>query len=269
MTSGKKPAPLPTSVAGGLGIDFQGLSQLAGVLYNYAPQGEEVVHNIDHSIKQIVQDARWKGTTAKAFTDAWEKTASEAGKLAKFEAEVGEILDQLAVRIAWISKNYDEKCSAYSHGEPIDIDKEFTDHIHQAEEAEKSAAEKLIALYIGKSGGWSLEGSLKTLASSGDISAKTRNDLKKELAKIRKNIDDQVPHESKSLLQDMGEDSGKWATVGMTTGGLVGTAVGALGFISGAGGLATVPAGTVSGAGIGGTLGGLGGAVYGAFDHFF
>ncbi|MER6811673.1 hypothetical protein ABT299_20605 [Spirillospora sp. NPDC000708] len=270
MASPKKPAPLPTSATGGLGIDFTGLSELAGTLYSYRPRGDEVVNHIDRTVKRIARDARWEGTTAKAFTTAWERTATEAGNLAKFETAVGQVLDDLAVKIAWISDSYDRKCTAYEHGDPVDIDKEFSAHIHQAEQAEKAAAKQLVALYSGKDGGWSLESALKALTNDPDLSPQTRGDLKKGLAKIREDLSDQLPHKKgNSLVQDMMDDGGKGATVGGVVGGVIGAGVGALGLIGGPTAAASIPAGAIGGASAGGALGGLAGGIYGAFDHFF
>lgn len=268
------PKPLPTQVYGSLGTDFQGLSQMAGQLYKYGPTGQEVVASIGKSVARVAHDAGWQGYAAKRFCNAWESEAVKAGKLAALETSVASVLDDLAVRISWISHAYDRKATAHYHGEPVDLDEELKNSQHQVNEAERVAANHLKDLYFGKNQSSSLKAILGAFTTDLDLPHQMRTELGAEINKIERDLKDGVPdpkprEPEKTLFEDMKEGAEKGTVYGSIGGLAVGGAVGALGLVGGPAAAVTIPGGMAVGTGLGAGLGASVGAITGALDHFF
>jgi uncharacterized protein YukE len=247
---------------------------MAGQLYKYGPAGQTVVGSIGKSVARVARDAGWRGYAAKRFCNAWETEAVKAAKLAALETSVANILDDLAVRISWISHAYDRKATAHYHGEPVDLDEELKNSQHQVNEAERLAANHLKDLYVGKNQSSSLKSILGAFATDLDLPHQMRAKLGTEINRIEKDLKDDLPdprprEPEEGLFEDMKEGAEKGTVYGSIGGLAVGGAVGALGLVGGPAAAVTIPGGMAVGTGLGAGLGAAAGAITGAFDHFF
>src|ERR1700733_8156251 len=75
-----------------IGGDIDGLAELAGTLYGYAPQVTSVATALNTQVRRVVDAAGWQGHAASAFTAAWQRdsvTAQAVGLAARQVAGVG------------------------------------------------------------------------------------------------------------------------------------------------------------------------------------
>lgn len=117
---GKALLPLASFAHTWVGGDIHGLAALAGTLYGYVPGMESVVTALDKQVSQIVTDAGWQGSAAKAFTGNWEKVSAQVSAVGLVVIQTGGIVDQLAANLASIENALESAAAqAASHGVQI------------------------------------------------------------------------------------------------------------------------------------------------------
>jgi uncharacterized protein YukE len=106
-----------------IGGDINGLSDLAATLYGYVPQIKGVTSTLDSEVRGLVGAAKWTGSAATAFDNAYEADATAAHGLATLVEDAGEIIDALAVALSKIESDLEQAAAkAKSHGAPIGAD---------------------------------------------------------------------------------------------------------------------------------------------------
>ncbi|TDE33396.1 hypothetical protein [Actinomadura sp. 6K520] len=251
----KEAAPIPAGVQPvgslfSLGVDIHGLAALATKLYGYVPPGERIVEEVESSVKKLVGDAGWRGDDANAFQDAWGADAGDAKKLSMFTDDAAKIMDDLASALAelQISANnrkldYERK-SDRATDDPErqrDLSIILRDAKEKAREMQRSAADRLVALYSGKAeGSWSVLDAAKARSKDENVS----KGLRDKLGDVEDELDD-----------GLADDDFPWTDfVGWVGGGAgIGAAVGAF-----FGGVGAIP-----GSAVGGGIGLAAGAVVG------
>jgi uncharacterized protein YukE len=109
--------PLATFADNWVGGDIHGLAAFAGTLYGYGPGMEDVVTALNRQVSQIVADASWQGSAARAFTSNWEKVSAEVNAVGLVVIQTGSIVDQLAAELAKIENSLENAASqAAEHG---------------------------------------------------------------------------------------------------------------------------------------------------------
>ncbi len=98
----KKLTPLAPFSYDWVGGNINGLAALAGTLYGYIPQFEDVITALDRKVSQIVGDAGWRGAAAEAFTSNWERISAETTAIGLVIVQAGSIVDELAVNLSEI-----------------------------------------------------------------------------------------------------------------------------------------------------------------------
>jgi uncharacterized protein YukE len=252
-------------------VDFVALADLADLLRGYQEKDQAIISSVNKSIQSIARDAGWTGDAAKTFANAWEKDTQLAGKLGGFEADVADVIAELAIALSWIQKKLVERVDELARtvglanfgGSAVAADAALREEQakaskqanEQAQKAQKAAADKLKDLYTGKTGGWSAIEALDDLKHNQYVP----RDLKDTISKLEDGLKDQLPGQ-KSLFEKVMDSK---TVEGITSGGGVGTVVGGLiGTIGG-------PPGMATGAAIGGTLGGTGGGIWGGIEDLW
>ncbi|MES9539362.1 MULTISPECIES: hypothetical protein [unclassified Actinomadura] len=271
---GDSPVALPYNTIGGqwnIGVDFVGLAGLANTLHKYVSADERIVSDVNKSVHRVTKDAGWRGDAAKSFNEAWEKDTQFAQKLSTFEDGVGDVIADLAVALAWIQKKLVERVDELARtvgltnfgGDPgvaqaalrSEQAKAGREADKLSQKAQKEAAEKLIALYSGKAGGWSAVKALDDLEHNQYVP----RELQKTISKIEDGLREQVPGE-KSLFDQV---TGSKTLTGLGVGGTVGA------FVGGVIGVVGGPPGIGTGAAIGGLIGSSGGGIWGGIEDLF
>jgi uncharacterized protein YukE len=119
----KKLAPLAPFSYDWVGGNINGLAALAGTLYGYVPQFQDVITALDKKVSRIVGDAGWRGAAAEAFTGNWEQISAESTAIGLVIVQAGGIVDQLAVDLSEIENALE--CAAEEtmiHGVGVDSD---------------------------------------------------------------------------------------------------------------------------------------------------
>lgn len=272
--SENSPVVLPYNTPGGrwsIGVDFVGLAGLANTLHKYVSADERIVSAVNKSIHRVTKDAGWRGDAAKTFNDAWERDTLLAQKLGAFEDGVGDIIAELAVALSWIQKKLVERVDELARtvglsnfgGDPAVAQAALRSEQAKAgqeanklsQKAQKEAADKLIELYSGKGGGWSVVKALDDLEHNQYVP----RELKKTISKAEDGLKDQVPGE-KSLFDQV---TGSKTVTGLGVGGTVGA------FVGGVIGVVGGPPGIGTGAAIGGLIGSSGGGIWGGIEDLF
>jgi uncharacterized protein YukE len=120
---GKSLLPLATFAHNWVGGDIHGLAAFAGTLYGYVPGLEDVVTALNKQVNQIVTDAGWQGSAARAFTSNWEKVSAEVNAVGMVVIQTGSIVDQLAAALAKIENALENAASqAAEHAVQIGAD---------------------------------------------------------------------------------------------------------------------------------------------------
>jgi len=115
--------PLAPFAHNWVGGDIDGLAAFAGTLYRYVPAMQDVVTALDKKVRQIVTDAGWQGTAAKAFTSNWETVSAQVNAVGLVVIETGSIVDQLAANLAEIENALENAAGqTTAHGVPIGAD---------------------------------------------------------------------------------------------------------------------------------------------------
>ncbi len=115
--------PLATFAHNWVGGDINGLAAFAGTLYGYVPGMEDVVTALNQQVSQIIADASWQGSAARAFTSNWEKVSAEVNAVGLIVIETGSIVDQLAADLSKIENALENAASqAAAHGVQIGAD---------------------------------------------------------------------------------------------------------------------------------------------------
>jgi uncharacterized protein YukE len=106
-----------------VGGNINGLAALAGTLYGYIPQFEDVITALDSKVSQIAGDAGWRGAAAEAFTGNWEQISAQTTAIGLVIVQAGSIVDELAVNLSEIENALE--CAAEEtmvHGVAIESD---------------------------------------------------------------------------------------------------------------------------------------------------
>jgi uncharacterized protein YukE len=103
-----------------IGGDINGLADLAQTLYSYVPQINAVTSTLDDQVKGLVGAAKWTGTAATAFDNAYDQDAQAAHALAALTEDAGEIIDALALALSKLESELEQAAAkAKAHGAPI------------------------------------------------------------------------------------------------------------------------------------------------------
>jgi uncharacterized protein YukE len=103
-----------------IGGDIHGLQALAATLYGYVPDISNVTSTLDDQVKGLVGAAKWTGSAATAFDNAYEADATAAHGLTVLILDAGEIIDALAVALSKIESELEQAAAkAKSHGAPV------------------------------------------------------------------------------------------------------------------------------------------------------
>lgn len=215
-----------------LGVNFTGVSQLAGLLYGYIPQEEDVIEATNGSIKRLLKDGGWRGQAAEAFTDAWDDDGAMAARLSEFESAVADVLDRLASSLSWLQRAMDTRATEMGPPDPnappetgagtIDPRERVREQYRkQAKKLQEEAAKKLVAMYAGKDGDFNLMKALHGLEKDKDVPS----ELKMPLAKTREDLRDGLPND---WWDDKSADSwgDAWGKYGKKGGVLIGGGIG-------------------------------------------
>jgi uncharacterized protein YukE len=128
MTAMKEPSPLAPFSHDWIGGDIRGLSAFASVLYGYAPNIDNVAGTLDGQVNGMVSAAHWQGAGASAFKSSWDKDSVAAQKIASMAVGIGQIVDELAVRLSKIENALEQNADyAGTHGVRIGSDGKATD----------------------------------------------------------------------------------------------------------------------------------------------
>ncbi|HEX3646946.1 MAG TPA: hypothetical protein VHV49_00885, partial [Pseudonocardiaceae bacterium] len=76
------------------------LSGLAGALYGYQPEIDDVTTTLNGRVGNLVHDAGWSGDAAEAFRDSWDGDSLAAQALSSVIESAGDVVDRLAVVLA-------------------------------------------------------------------------------------------------------------------------------------------------------------------------
>lgn len=113
-------APLAPFAYDWVGGDIHGLGALAGTLYGYVPQVEDVIKALNSKVSQIVGAAGWQGAAASAFTGNWEQILAETTAVGLVIVQTGGVVDQLAVNLSKIENVLEQAADkAAAHGVQI------------------------------------------------------------------------------------------------------------------------------------------------------
>ncbi len=245
------PGVQPVGSVFSLGVDIRGLAALATKLYGYVPPGEQIVEEIDASVKRLVSDAGWKGEDANNFQDAWEADASDAKKLSMFTDDAAKIIDDLASALAELQiaannrkLDYEQKSNRPAD-DPMqvrDISLILRDAEEKARETQDEAAKHLVALYSGKAkGSWSVLAAAKARSEDEDVT----KGLRKKLEGVEDDLDDGLPDDDFPWTEFVG-----WVGGGAGIGAAIGSFFGGIGAVPGSavgGGVGLVIGGVVGG----------------------
>ena len=103
-----------------VGGDIDGLAQLAGTLYGYAPQVTGVATALDTQVRRVVDAAGWQGRAASAFTAAWQRDSVTAQAVGLAADQVAGIVGWLAVTLSQLEAGLEAAAAqAAAHGVPI------------------------------------------------------------------------------------------------------------------------------------------------------
>ncbi|MBO0805401.1 MAG: WXG100 family type VII secretion target [Nocardiopsaceae bacterium] len=221
---------------------------------------------LNDSVDALVHAAGWQGQAAEAFKNAWELDSAEAVALVKLMDSGGDILDSLALKLAWIQNEW----------ESLDPDpqKAYKKGRESAKAKIAQAVDTAVQDLNGLSGG-KLASIARRDIKDGTIPAAQRKTLDNWLRDSLGGL----PQRPSSGKPGPGTDTRiskshteKDATVGGLFGGMVGTAVGgALGLLGGPFDPITVPTGVGVGGSIGTLVGGAIGSLWGIGEdlHFW
>jgi uncharacterized protein YukE len=121
--SAKSLLPLAPFTYDWVGGDIHGLAALAGTLYGYVPEFNDVVTALDKQVSRIVGDAGWQGKAASAFTQNWERISAETNAVGLVTINTGSIVDQLAQQLSEIENALEQAADqTTAHGVPIGSD---------------------------------------------------------------------------------------------------------------------------------------------------
>lgn len=106
-----------------IGGDIRAVSALAATLYGYVPDISGVTSALDSQVQSLVGAAKWTGTAASAFSNAYDADAEAAHALSALIEDAGEIIDALAVALSKIESELEQAAAkAQSHGAPIEAE---------------------------------------------------------------------------------------------------------------------------------------------------
>jgi uncharacterized protein YukE len=94
----KSPSSLPQTSYNLIGGDFEGLSNLARILYDYDSNIQEVVSSLNGTVNRLA--GSWNGQAADSFRASYGLDASDVKWLGRLTTSIGDIVDELAVRLA-------------------------------------------------------------------------------------------------------------------------------------------------------------------------
>ncbi|MFE9422846.1 hypothetical protein ACFYNO_07785 [Kitasatospora sp. NPDC006697] len=121
--AGKSPSALANFSHDWIGGDIHGLSALAGTLYGYGPQMEDVTSFLNGSVNKVAHDAGWSGSAASSFEEAWETDAMASQALEGAIGSAADIIDTLAVNLAAIESALEDAADqAKKAGLPVGED---------------------------------------------------------------------------------------------------------------------------------------------------
>jgi uncharacterized protein YukE len=103
-----------------IGGDIDGLAELAGALYGYAPQVTSVATALNSQVRRVVDAAGWQGHAASAFTAAWQRDSVAAQAVGLAADQVAGIVGWLAVTLSQIEAGLETAAAqAAVHGVPV------------------------------------------------------------------------------------------------------------------------------------------------------
>lgn len=266
---GQQPAqqttPLPSFRYDWTGNDIRGIHALAATVYGYVPPSLGVVDKLNASVNRLVRAAGWQGLAAQRFRSVWEKNSAEAVTYCGLMNSGGEILDNLAVRLAWIQNWWESR----DPDPDVAYKKGLAAAQAQIKEAVDGTAKALNGLSANKlapaAAGYIKDGTIsaadeKFLQNALRISLGSPSP--KDTSRPGPGIDQDILN-SRTVI-----DAAGFGGVGASVGTLVG---GGLGLLGGPFAEITVPVGAGAGAIIGGSIGFVTGAVWGLGEdlHFW
>lgn len=262
QSAGRQPTPLPPLRYDWTGNDIDGIHALAGTVYGYVPPSLDVVNKLNGSVDELMRAVGWQGQAAESFRNAWERDSAEAVALTGLIDNGGEILDTLALELAWIQNEW----------ESLDPDPQ------KAREMGRDSAQAKIAQALATAAQ-----DLNSL-SANKIASAARQDIQDGTipAADRKALEDvltlslgTVPQQQSGPATDtrfFNSHTMKDAMGGTGFGTFVGTLVGGgIGLLGGPFAAVTIPAGALAGGTIGGAVGGTLGGLWGLGEdlHFW
>lgn len=106
-----------------IGGNPHGLSGLAGTLYGYQPEIDDVTTTLNGKVGNLVNDAGWSGDAAEAFRESWEGDSLGAQALSSVIESAGDVVNQLAVVLANLESGLEAAADeAGKQGVPISGD---------------------------------------------------------------------------------------------------------------------------------------------------
>lgn len=108
----KVPSGLPAFSFNWIGGDIHGLSNLAGVLYGFSRKSEEPASALRRTVNRLVGESgegTYRGSAADRFRGSVEPNIADLDWLASRTASMGDVIDELAVRLAKIESWLENK----------------------------------------------------------------------------------------------------------------------------------------------------------------
>jgi uncharacterized protein YukE len=103
-----------------IGGDIDGLAQLAGTLYGYAPEVTGVAAALDAQVRRVVDAAGWQGRAASAFMAAWQRDSVTAEAVGLAADQIADIVGWLAVTLSQIEAGLEAAAAqAAAQGVPV------------------------------------------------------------------------------------------------------------------------------------------------------
>lgn len=254
-----------------IGVNFAGLSQLAGELYGHIPREEETVSTVNRSLTRILDRAGWRGQAADAFVDAWNDDLTTIKKLSDLKVSLAEEIDGLAVSLSWLQKAMNDRAielGPMRDDQPPETgagtvdprQKALDNYREEARKLQEKTAEKLVAIYSGKDGNTDLINLVRELKKDGDLPG----ELKNPLSDADKKLIDGLPNDwwDEKASTNWGDEWSTWGNrVGAPIGGIIGWAIGG---VVGVTNESHAAFGTVAGAATGGAIGESAGGLIGS-----